>query len=197
MDEEDEGLTPYGEAVIAEMNRVGMILCLSHTGERTATEAIELSSKPPIFSHSNSAAVHPHRRNISDRLIKMCADRGGVVGINGLGDFLCAPGEPIVPALVRHIDHAVQLVGPDHVGIALDYVYDQDELRAYLKSMPNLFPGGIPEEFPFVPPEDLPLIADGLLRLGYTDRDLSLILGRSWLRVARENWDGAAAGPLT
>ncbi|SMF61161.1 membrane dipeptidase [Allosphingosinicella indica] len=188
MDEHDGGLTAFGREVVAEMNRVGMTLCLSHTGERTAREALDASARPMIFSHSNCGAVFPHPRNISDDMIKACAARGGVVGINGLGNFLGEDGAPLVPAILRHIDHAVQLVGPRHVGLGLDYVYDQEELREYLRSKPELFPGGLPDSLPFVAPEALPDIVEGMLALGYSDDDVALVLGGNWLRVLGGNW---------
>lgn len=189
LDEDDEGLSAYGRSVVAEMNRVGMILCLSHTGARTADEAMAVSASPMIFSHSNCAAVYAHPRNISDERIRACAARGGVVGINGIGDFLGPAGTPLVRAMIRHIDHAVQLVGPDHVGLALDYVYDQEELRAYLASIPDLFPEGLPADLPLVPPEQLAEIVEGLIGLGYSDAGLRAILGDNWRRVASANWD--------
>ncbi len=189
LDTPDEGLTAFGRDVIAEMNRVGMILCLSHTGERTAREAMDISVRPPIFSHSNCRAVYEHPRNISDLLIRTCAARGGVMGINGIGDFLGPAGTPLVPALLAHIDHVVQMVGPDHVGLALDYVYDQDELRDYMKTMPALFPDGLPDDLPLVPPEAFGDIVEGLIGLGYGDEAIRAVLGGSWRRVAAENWD--------
>lgn len=184
----DEGLTPFGRAMIAEMNRVGMMVCLSHTGERTAHEALDASGKPVIISHSNCRALFDHPRNVRDDLIRACAAQGGVIGINGIGDFLAPPGADLVAAVIAHIDHAVQLVGPDHVGVSLDYVWDQDELRTFLEAMPDLFPGGIPDPLPLVAPEDWPRIVEGLLARGYAERDIAAIAGGSWRRVAAANW---------
>lgn len=187
LDPVDTGLTAFGRAMIAEMNRVGMMICLSHTGERTAFEALEASARPVIISHSNCRALFDHPRNVGNDLIRACAAQGGVIGINGLGDFLAPAGSDLVPAVVAHIDHAVQLVGPEHVGISLDYVWDQDELRAFLKTMPDLFPGGFPDPLPLVAPEAWPAIVDGLLRRGYGEEDVALIAGGSWRRVAAAN----------
>ncbi len=187
-DELDGGLTPFGRSMIGEMNRVGMTVCCSHTGERTAREALEASQQPVIFSHSNCAVIHPHPRNISDDLIRACAAQGGVVGINGIGDFLCAPGVDLVEAYMRHLDHAVQLVGPEHVGISLDYVYDQQELLDYLTKMKHTFPHGTRSEIRLVAPEALPSIVSRLIKMGYADADLALILGGNWLRIAEANW---------
>jgi membrane dipeptidase len=187
-DEADAGLKPFGRDMVAEMNRVGMTVCCSHTGHRTAMDVLEASSRPVIFSHSNCASVHPHTRNISDDLIRACAAQGGVIGINGIGDFLCeAPGD-IVDAYVRHLDHAVQLVGPDHVGLALDYVYDLQELLDYLETMKHTFPDGFSGKFRMVTPEHLPAIVSRLIDLGYDDKALRSVLGGAWMRVAQANW---------
>lgn len=187
-DEEDRGLKPFGRDIIAEMNRVGMTLCCSHTGERTARDALEASMQPVIFSHSNCASVHPHKRNISDEMIRACAAKGGVVGINGIGDFLCREGEDMVAAYVRHVDHVVQLVGPHHAGISLDYCYDRQELLDYLATMKHSFPEGFSPEIRMLAPEHLPEIVGGLMSLGYDDQDLNMILGGNWLRIAKSNW---------
>lgn len=189
----DTGLTDFGRAMIAEMERVGITLCLTHTGERTARDAIAVATRPFIFSHSNCAAVYPHARNISDALIRECAEHGGVVGMNGLGDFLGPAGSDLIDAYVAHVDHAVQLVGPAHVGIALDYVYDQDELRQFLATMPETFPDGLPDHLPLVPPEALVTIIERLLILGYSEADLAMLLGDNWRRVAHATWDAPNA----
>jgi membrane dipeptidase len=150
---------------------------------------MEMTENPIIFSHSNSSAVYKHSRNIGDDLIVACARTGGVVGINGIGHFLGA-NDNRVETLVRHLDHMVQLVGPAHVAIALDYVFDSAELDEYVVKHPHLFPpeqgytGGIN----MVAPEALPALCEELVKLGYSDGDLELILGGSWLRVAEQVW---------
>src|SRR6185437_7529189 len=138
--DEDGGLTPFGRQVLAEMARVGMVPCCSHTGWRTAAEVMERASGPVIFSHSNAYALHPHPRNIPDELIRACAATGGVVGVNGLGPFLGATEGNLTSRLFEHIDHMVQLVGPDHVGLGLDYVYDTAELDVFFAARPDLYP---------------------------------------------------------
>lgn len=187
--EPDRGLTEFGRRVIEEMARVGMVLCCSHTGYRTAREAIDHSPGPVIFSHSNPRALRDHPRNIPDDLMRACAARGGVIGINGIGIFMGA-NDNSTEALVRSIDYAVQLVGDDHVGIGLDYVYDSAELDEWVQKMGSTFPKSLGYEGPvkMVEPERLPLVVEALMAKGYDAASLSKILGGNLLRVARQTW---------
>ena len=194
--DEDSGLTPFGRQVIAEMERVGMVLCLSHTGHRTVREAIDVATRPFIFSHSNPSAVHAHPRNIPDALIRACAERGGVVGINGVGSFMGkVDGRDDIRSATyaRHVDHVVQLVGPKHVSIALDYVFDMSELEEYLAEMKSTFPPelGYSTAPAFVAPEQLPEIVAVLLAWGYREADIADILGGNLMRLARQLWKPA------
>jgi len=192
--DEDTGLTAYGRQIIDEMNRVGMVLCCTHVGHRTAREAIEYSSKPVIFSHSNPAAIYQHVRNIPDDLMKACARSGGVVNINGVGLFLGAGsdgrGDNSTETVLRHIDYAVQLIGARHVGLGLDYVFDTGELEDLIRQNPGAFPAALhqPGSYLQVEPERFPVIAEGLLKMGYTDTDVQGILGHNNLRIASEVW---------
>jgi membrane dipeptidase len=192
--DEDGGLTAFGRAVLAEAKRVGMVVCCSHTGHRTVRDVMEATENPIIFSHSNASAVHAHPRNIGDELIIACARTGGVVGVNGIGIFLGA-NDNSTAMLVRHVDHMVQLVGPAHVAIALDYVFDQAELDEYVRSKPDIFPpnAGYGAGVRMVEPERLPALAEALLRLGYSDDDLAALFGGSLLRVADQVWRAPAA----
>jgi membrane dipeptidase len=119
------GLTDFGKQVIQEMNRVGMVVDVSHMGYLASMETFETSTAPVIFLHSNPKGVRDHARNITDEQIKACAKTGGVVGINGVGDFL---GDTKSETLIAHIEYVLDLVGPKHVGLGLDYVIDKQEL---------------------------------------------------------------------
>lgn len=187
--DEDTGLTAHGRRILAEMKRVGMIVCCSHTGHRTAKEVMEAADNPVIFSHSNAHAVYSHDRNIPDELIRLCAATGGVVGVNGIGGFL-GEGEDYAALLANHIDHMVQLVGSEHVGIALDYVYDSQELLEYIANMRGTFGENQGMEFScrFAPHETLVPLVARLLDLGYASKDLQNLLGANWYRVAKQVW---------
>jgi membrane dipeptidase len=185
--DEDPGLTPFGRDVVAEMERVGMLVCVSHTGHRTARDVFDVATKPVIFSHSNCTALHAHPRNIPDDLIRACAQSGGVVGLNGVGIFL-GHNDAASETYARHVDHVVQLVGPRHACISLDFVFDMSELEEYMATMKHTFPPGLgyEEGMRFVAPEQLAEIVAVLQKWGYEDDDLRAILGGNLLRLARE-----------
>ncbi|MBC5814948.1 MAG: membrane dipeptidase, partial [Candidatus Eremiobacteraeota bacterium] len=187
--DDDPGLSAFGAEVLAEMKRVGMVVCCSHTGHRTTREVIAKAGNPVIFSHSNPSGVYNHTRNIGDDLMHACAENGGVIGINGIGPFL-SEGDASAQTLVRHIDYAVQLVGPGHVGIGLDYVFDREELAEYLRTMRETFPDDSTYSRPttMVPPEALSEITQGLCDLGYDDDAVLKILGGNWRRIAQSVW---------
>ncbi len=192
--DEDRGLTAYGRQIVDEMERVGMVLCCSHVGHRTAREVLEYASRPVIFSHSNPAGVYAHVRNIPDDLMRACAASGGVVNINGVGNFLGIDAQGradnSTDTLLRHIDYAVELIGAEHVGLGLDYVFDLSELEEYVQKNPQMFPAdvGRREAYMQVEPERFPVIAERLLRKGYREADVQGILGHNNLRVACAVW---------
>lgn len=194
--DDDAGLSVYGREVVAEMERVGMQVCCSHTGHRTVRDVFEVATRPVIFSHSNPSAVHAHPRNIPDDLIRACAATGGVVGINGVGIFLGA-NDSTSETFARHVDHVVQLVGPRHVAIGLDYVFDTRELENYIATMGHTFPPGLGYEkgARFVAPEQLESIVRTLLSWGYGNEDLKALLGGNLMRLARTVWKASRVAP--
>jgi membrane dipeptidase len=189
----DAGLTAFGRHVVHEMERVGMQVCCSHTGHRTVRDVFDIATKPVIFSHSNASALHSHPRNIPDDLIRACAATGGVVGINGIGTFL-GKNDNSSETFARHVDHVVQLVGPQHVALGLDYVFDTQELEDYLSKMGHTFPAelGYEKGVRMVAPEQLEQIAQTLLGWGYSESDLRAVLGGNLMRLARSVWKPAS-----
>jgi membrane dipeptidase len=187
--DEDCGLTDIGRGIIDEMERVGMLLCVSHTGARTAAEALEYTRNPVIFSHSNAKAVTAHPRNISDDLMRACARKGGVIGINGIGPFL-GSNDDMVGLFLQHVRHTADLVGPEHVGISLDYVFDTAEMDEFIENDPNRFPSGLSTQtgIKYIGPESMEQIAEGLARDKFSNKEIRGILGENWLRVASAVW---------
>jgi membrane dipeptidase len=189
-DETDEGLTPFGRQLCAEMDRVGMVKCCTHTGDRTAMQVMAETDLPTIFSHSNVDALRPHPRNISDEMIDACAATGGVVCINGLGLFLSDRNEATPQRFCDHLDHVAQRVGARHVGIGLDYVFDQEELDRSLAADGNTWPAsfGYQPGIAFLGPRELPTVTQELLRRNWSEADVRAVLGGNLMRVAEKVW---------
>jgi membrane dipeptidase len=185
----DEGLTALGRRILAEMDRVGMIKCCSHTGYRTAHEILDSTDRPVIFSHSNPRRLRDHPRNIPDELIKACAATGGVIGINGVGLFL-GDGPPTAATIVRNIDYVVQLVGAEHAGLGLDYMFRSSEPNEPGRGSKETWPPewGYGRGSGFAPPEVIPEVIAGLEGLGYPAESLRLVLGENLIRVAEAVW---------
>ncbi|MGH8319607.1 MAG: dipeptidase [Steroidobacteraceae bacterium] len=187
----DIGISQFGKELIAEMNRVGMLVDCSHSGYRTTMDAMSISTKPCIFSHSNPRALFNHPRNIRDDQIKLCAETGGVIGINGVGNFMGEPKEVSLDTVVRHIDYVGDLVGPEHIALGLDYMTPQfcQVIHEYYKgntvakiAMPDALPWG------FMDPAHTPLLLGKLLKKGYSAEVIRGIMGENFLRVASEVW---------
>lgn len=186
----DCGLSRFGIRVIQEMNRVGMLVDGTHTGYRTTMEAMEVSTAPFIFSHANAYGVFAHYRNIRDDQIEACAKTGGVIGVNGLGAFI-DDSEARPESMFKHIDYMVNLVGPRHVGLGLDFVRDYKKFWAWVADNPDAWPenGGRPHQLTkFVQPEQVVELAEMMFAHGYKDDDVLDILGRNFLRVAQQVW---------
>jgi len=180
------GLTHYGREVVREMNRVGMVVDASHMGYRATMDVFETSKDPVIFSHSNPSGLRSHVRNITDEQIRACAETGGVIGINGVGDFL---GGTQSEKVIEHIEYVMNLVGPEHVGIGLDYVVDKQELMGYVIGHPDIFPPDKMQDLmSFAEPEQFPEFTEILYQKGYGEQIISGILGGNFLRVAKAVW---------
>lgn len=188
-DPHDAGLSGFGRALITEMQRLGMLVDLSHTGLRSAREAFEMAQAPMIFSHANPAALHSHDRNLPDDVARACVATGGMIGLNGVGMFL-GPGDR-VEQLYRHVDHWCQTVGAHNVGLGLDIVTDPAATRTAITADAARWPadqGYQTADISCCAPECLEDLTDRLLSAGYTDTDCRGILGENWLRLANEVW---------
>lgn len=199
---ENGGLTPLGRQLVEELNAKGVIVDLGHCGQRTTADAIEHSSRPVAISHSGCRAVADRPRSKSDADLKRMADKGGVVGIY-LMPFLTMQGQPSSDDLVRHIEHAINVCGEDHVGIGSDlsttpHVVDAEYMRVHRTFVEGRIKAGIaaPGEDPEVPmfvtdlntPRRMERIAEKLLGRGHTEARVEKVIGQNFVRLMRDTW---------
>ncbi len=189
LDATDTGLTAWGRSIVAEMNRVGIVADGSHCSARTGLDMCEISSGPVIYSHSCMRAIWDHPRNITDDQARACAATGGVVGITGVGIFL-GPNTPTLEAMTRHLEYAVDLVGIDHVGISSDFSFDAADFVDEVTRNPDMFDASYTRWGPiqWMPPETLLTLGTHLAGRGWTDNDISAVLGGNFFRVAKHAW---------
>jgi membrane dipeptidase len=189
----DTGLTHYGVEVIARMNQAGMALDVSHCGDKTTLDALAASKKPVLVSHSNCRALNPHPRCKTDLQIRQLAAQGGVIGISAVQMFVRARGGATLEHVLDHFDHVAKLVGAEHVGIGSDV-----DLDGYDKLPPVLHRrmlAGYKENAPTtgdIPGLDHPQrvfdLTEGLIRRGYSDADIALMLGGNFRRALAAIW---------
>jgi membrane dipeptidase len=198
---ETQGLTFAGVDVLNEMNRLGILVDMSHSGDATTWDVLKLSNKPVVFTHCNARALVETARNKPDDQIKAMAGTGGVMGVVALPRMLNVNlREATLEHMLDHIDYIVNLVGVEHAGIGLDQTDATDrfakpparpELPDWRIRRPDML--GTFEEFYTVPyAKDIsdnsmvPNITRGLVARGYSDEDIVKIMGGNWLRVFKE-----------
>lgn len=164
---EHGGLSLFGREVVAEMNRVGMLVDLSHAAESTFYDALELSKQPVVCSHSSCRALCDHPRNLTDEQMRALAAKGGVVQVTMYGGFLCSEGEATLEDFITHLLHAIDVAGIDHVGIGTDFDGDGKVVGCADASQ-------------------LRNVTRELLRRGFSQPDIEKIWGGNWLRVMRQ-----------
>ncbi len=202
MERQDGGLTNFGIDAVKEMNRLGILIDLSHVGVATTQESIEVSDKPVAITHANAKSYFDHPRNKTDKAIRTMAEKGGVIGATCIRGFLRNTLEAQLEDYLDAIDHLVDMVGVDHVALGTDHTQDQpEEFWCYIGAQqgtkyPSTFtPPGHPlswdDQYPdaLTTPDQLPIMSEALLGRGYSDDDVLKILGGNWLRLFGEVWN--------
>jgi membrane dipeptidase len=184
----DSGLSHYGVELVREMNRVGMIVDCSHTSYKTTLDVMSVSTAPVIFSHSNPKDLWDHDRNITNEQAVKCARTGGLVGVNGVDIFLNDRNETNCEVLFDVIDHYYRLIGPDYIGLGLDFVYDSEAMMSNMVSFAFKGAANYDKMQNYFEPEQLPGLIAKMLSRGYSDEEVRKILGGNFIRIARQVW---------
>ena len=175
------GLSPFGREVVAEMNRLGMLVDVSHVSDETFYDVLKYSSKPVVATHSCCRALADHPRNMTDDMIRALAEKGGVIQINFYPVFLdgsfheedmhTAP-RPSYKRIVDHIDHVVSLVGIDYVGIGSDF----DGIDVAPEGLENI--------------SMMPKVFEEMRRRGYSENDIAKVASENFLNVLSSSGGG-------
>lgn len=191
----DDGLSDFGVAVVGRMNKLGMAVDVSHSGDRTTLDACEVSKKPVLFTHSNCRALCEHPRTKTDEAIKAMAATGGVMGITAVRMFVKTTEPTTIEDVLNHFDHVRDLIGPEHLGVGSDIDlngYDDmppeenKRLRAAYKGS-YAFRDKIDIEG-LDHPKRMFDLTEGLIRRKYGDADITGILGGNFKRVLGQIW---------
>ena len=191
------GLSDFGRAVVKEMNRVGVIVDIAHSGWQTSLEAAQLSERPMVASHSTVASVNKHIRSKPDNVIRAIADTGGYIGICCIPRFLGGTGD--ISALMKHIDYVVKKFGAEHIAIGTDISYTSQYAAEENKKIPSsrsgrtrweaLWPADdyreTPEMVRSMSWTNWPLFTVGMVQMGYSDEVIQKILAGNSIRVAK------------
>lgn len=200
---EDAGITRMGREVIAEMNRLGMVIDMSHSGERSTLDAIEISRRPIAITHANPAAWHKVARNKSERVLTALAAKGGMLGLSLYPHHLKDGSNCSLESFTEMVARLADQIGVRHIGIGSDLCQGQPDSVVewmrngrWTKGETNIGLGKA--VFPAQPAwfrdnRDFGKIRAGLVKRGFSDADAGLILGGNWLRFFREGFAPAPA----
>ena len=203
----DGGLTDFGYDAVVRMNKLGMLIDVSHTGDTTALDTIELSSRPIVISHAGARALMPTRRMFPDEVLQALAERDGVIGVEvaGFGARSNEHPEGGIEGFMDHVEYSIDLMGIDHVGIGPDSLYG-DHVAHYAVFHEKYRTGGYGQyrrpgaeaerEYPPIeyvegmenPTECLQNVTRWLIKHGYTDREISKIIGLNAINLLEKVW---------
>ncbi len=196
-DQKNFGLSRLGEALVDKMNELGVIIDLSHCSDATTNETLERSKKPCVFSHTGCRSLYDSPRNKSDQQIKMCADKGGLVGIYNITAWLTTAPKASLEPIIKHIKKVVDLAGVEHVGFGSDgpavKEKDMDKKLDWFQNIviDRSFPGNPkrPNHMRYRPLDSekrMLVLADGLKKQGFKEAEIDKILGTNFVRVFKE-----------
>lgn len=191
----DGGLTDFGREVVAELNRVGILIDLSHVGRKTADDAIRASTRPVVYSHCLPAGLKQHPRNKTDDELRFIVSRGGLVGVTMFPPFLAKGVDATVEDYVDAIDYVTNLVGEDSVAVGTDFTqgYDAEffryitEDKGYARRLTRF--GEIRMAAGFSRIEEFPNLTSALERRRWPETRIRKLLGGNWLRLFRDAWE--------
>jgi len=194
----DGSLSSLGERLVKDLNRLGMVIDLSHMGRRASLEVMELSEHPVILSHSNVRALCPSPRNLTDEQIDAVAQTGSVIGLAALSPLVTLESRrPTVGDFIAHLDYIVQRVGPDHVGMGWEYAHARrpEDLVMSNSLYPDILGGKLTVETAHCEdvdgPQDMAKVTERLLDLGYPEDVLAKIFFSNYMRVFSQVWTRA------
>ena len=191
----DGGLTDFGHDLVAELNRSGILIDLSHVGAKTSADAIAASKKPVAYSHCLPAALKQHPRNKTDEQLRAIADKGGFVGVTVFPPFLKRGVDATIEDYVEAIEAVVNVVGEEQVGIGTDFTQGYDDAffqyithdKGYGRKLTDFGAVTMPKGFQRI--EDFPNLTAALERRHWPEARIRKIMGENWLRVLAEVWD--------
>lgn len=202
LEKANAGLSAFGREAVRRMNDVGILVDVSHVGRQTTADAIAHSTRPVAATHTGCSAVNDVPRNKPDAILRALADKGGVAGIF-LMPFLRAQGQPTADDFIRHVNHAVNVCGEDHVGVGSDLSITPLDLTPEFRAKHADFvrrrvaagiaaPGEAEDVFNYVPdfntPRRMEQIADALAKAGHSSARIEKIIGGNWMRLLGEVW---------
>lgn len=192
--ERDGGLSGFGQEIVAEMNRVGIMCDLSHVGAKTSEEVILASKKPVCYSHCLPSGLKDHPRNKSDEELKFIADHGGFVGVTMFAPFLKNGIDSTIEDYVEAIDYIVNICGEDCVGIGTDFTQGHDQNffewlthdKGYARRLTRF--GKIVNPLGIRTLGEFPNLTEALSRHGWSDSKVEKIMGANWVNVLKDVW---------
>ena len=190
----DSGLSDWGRELVAEMNRVGMLIDLSHVGSRTSEETIRESARPVAYTHCCPSALKPHPRNKSDGELRFIAEQGGMIGVTMFPAFLARGADSTVEDYVDAMEHVISVAGEDSVAFGTDFTQgygqeffdwitnDKGDARSLIKFSPMPNPRGVETI------GQLPNLTAAMERAGWPESRIAKVMGENWLRFLADAW---------